>query len=57
MTALDELSLLDAGLDGSQAGAKLAALWQNTFTVATTAQEAWLEDTTEKKPGPIMRIA
>ena len=48
MTALDELSLLDAGLDGSQAGAKLAALWQNTFTVATTAQEAWLEDTTEK---------
>lgn len=44
MTALEELSLLDAELDGPQAEAKLAALWQNTFTVAAAAQEAWLED-------------
>lgn len=44
MTALEELSLLDNDLDGAQAEAKLAALWQNTFTVAAAAQEAWLED-------------
>ena len=44
MTALEELSLLDAELDGPQAEAKLAALWQKTFTVAAAAQEAWLED-------------
>lgn len=44
MTALEELSLLDAELDGPQAEAKLAALWQSTFTVAAAAQEAWLED-------------
>jgi len=43
MTALEELSLLDAELDGPQAEAKLTALWQNTFTVAAAAQEAWLE--------------
>lgn len=44
MTALEELSLLDAELDGPQAEAKLAALWQKTFTVAAAAREAWLED-------------
>lgn len=44
MTALEELSLLDVELDGPQAEAKLAGLWQNTFTVAAAAQEAWLED-------------
>lgn len=44
MTALEELSLLDTELDGPQAEAKLAALWQKTFTVAAAAQEAWLED-------------
>lgn len=44
MTALEELSLLDAELDGPRAEAKLASLWQNTFTVAVAAQEAWLED-------------
>jgi len=44
MTALEELSLLDGELDGPRAEAKLAALWQNTFTVAAAAQEAWLED-------------
>lgn len=43
MTALEELSLLGADLDGAQAEAKLAALWQKTFTVAAAAQEAWLE--------------
>lgn len=43
MTALEELSLLDPDLDGPQAEAKLAALWQKTFTVAAAAQEAWLE--------------
>ncbi len=43
MTALEELSLLDAELDGAQAEAKLIALWQKTFTVAAAAQEAWLE--------------
>ncbi len=43
MTALEELSLLDDGLDGAQAEAKLAALWQKTFTMAAAAQEAWLE--------------
>lgn len=43
MTALEELSLLDDGLDGAQAEAKLAALWQKTFTLAAAAQEAWLE--------------
>lgn len=43
MTALEELSLLEAELDGAQAEAKLAALWQKTFTVAAGAQEAWLE--------------
>jgi hypothetical protein len=44
MTALEELSLFDAELDGQQAEAKLAALWQKTFTLAAAAQEAWLED-------------
>lgn len=44
LTALEELSLLDAELDGSQAEAKLTALWQKTFTVAAAAQEGWLED-------------
>ncbi|SEA96225.1 DEAD/DEAH box helicase [Rubrimonas cliftonensis] len=44
ITALQELSLLDAELDGLQAEAKLAALWQKTFTVAAAAQEAWLEE-------------
>lgn len=44
MTALEELSLLDAELDGPQAEAKLATLWQKTFTVAAAAREAWLED-------------
>jgi hypothetical protein len=43
MTALEELSLLDPALDGVQAEAKLATLWQKTFTVAAAAQEAWLE--------------
>ncbi len=43
MTALEELSLLDAELDGPRAEAKLATLWRNTFTVAAAAQEAWLE--------------
>lgn len=43
MTALEELSLLDAELDGAQAEAKLAVLWQKTFTLAAAAQEAWLE--------------
>jgi hypothetical protein len=36
--------LFDAELDGQQAEAKLAALWQKTFTLAAAAQEAWLED-------------
>lgn len=44
MTALEELSLFDAELDGQQAEAKLAALWQKTFTLAAAAQETWLED-------------
>ena len=43
MTALEELSLLDDGLEGAAAEAKLASLWQKTFTVAAAAQEAWLE--------------
>lgn len=43
MTALEELSLLDENLDGAQAEAKLAALWQKTFTRAAAAHEAWLE--------------
>lgn len=43
MTALEELSLLEAELDGAQAEVKLTALWQRTFTVAAAAQEAWLE--------------
>ncbi|WP_400765469.1 DEAD/DEAH box helicase [Methylosinus sporium] len=43
MTALEELSLLDDGLDGATAEAKMASLWQKTFTVAAAAQEAWLE--------------
>lgn len=43
MTALEELSLLDDELDGAVAEAKLAELWQKTFTVAAAAQEAWLE--------------
>lgn len=44
MTALEELSLFDAELDGPQAEAKLAVLWQKTFTIAAAAREAWLED-------------
>lgn len=44
VTALEELSLLDPELDGPQAEAKLAALWQKTFTVAAAAREAWLEE-------------
>lgn len=43
MTALEELSLFDDGLDGAAAEAKLVSLWRKTFTVAAGAQEAWLE--------------
>lgn len=44
MIALEELSLLEDTLDGARAEAKLAALWQKTFTRAAAAQEAWLEE-------------
>lgn len=43
MTALEELSLLEDDLSGAEAEAKLAAVWQKTFTVAAATQEAWLE--------------
>ncbi len=43
MTALEELSLFDDGLDGAAVEAKLASLWRKTFTVAAAAQETWLE--------------
>lgn len=56
MTAIEELSLFDAELDGPQAEAKLAALWQNTFTVAAAAQEAWLEEAIVRRGHAIVEV-